>query len=80
MEDSINNELIRKMMQYFDHQLNPEDEQKFLQQIQKNPAGHQAFQKEQHIREKLKANIHRPAHTIALGIQIKDKIKKYPGQ
>jgi hypothetical protein len=80
MEDSINNELTRRMMQYFDHQLNPEDEKEFLLQIKKNPAGNQAFLKEKHIREKLKANIHRPAHTIALGAQIKDKIKKYPGQ
>ena len=80
MENSFNNELTKKIMQYFDHQLNPEDEKEFLQQIKNNPAGHSAFMKELHIREKLKANIHRTTRTHALTAQIKDRIKKYPGQ
>jgi hypothetical protein len=80
MEDSFNIELTRKIMQYFDHQMNPEDEKEFLNQVKMNPAGHSAFIKEKQIREKLKANIHRPARTLALGDQIRDRIKKYPGQ
>lgn len=78
MQDSISNELIRKITQYFDHQLKPEDELIFLKEIKKNPAGHSAFLKEKQIREKLKANIHRSNHTQNLEAQIRDKIKKYP--
>ncbi len=80
MEDSFNDELSKKIVQYFDHQLNPEDEKEFLLQIKNNPAGNTAFMKEKHIREKLKANVHRSSHTHALGAQIMDRIKKYPGQ
>lgn len=79
MENSLNNELGKKINQYFDHEMNPEDEKEFLLQIENNPAGHSTFMKEKHIREKLKANIHRPARTHALQEQIKDRIKKYPG-
>ena len=80
MEDSLYNELTKKIMQYFDQQLNPEDEKEFLSQIIQNPIMHSNFMKEKHIREKLKANIHRPARTHEVKALIKDQIKKYPGQ
>jgi galactitol-specific phosphotransferase system IIB component len=80
MMDSLYNDLAKKIMQYFDRQLNPDDEKEFLTQIKKNPEGHDAFMKEKHIREKLKKNVLRPSGTPALRAQIKEQIKKYPGQ
>jgi hypothetical protein len=73
-----NNDLTKKIIQYFDKQMNPEDEKEFLEQIKNNPAGNSTFMKEMHIREKLKANVHRPGRTDHLANQIKEQIRKYP--
>jgi hypothetical protein len=80
MEELQNNELSKKIMLYFDRLMNEDDEREFLKQLNENPAGHKIFAKEKMIREKIKANIHRPSHTKALGLQIREQIKKYPGQ
>ncbi len=78
MEDSNNLEFSKKLALYFDHQMNPEDEKEFLLQTQQTPASQSVFLKELHIRQKLRANIHRPTHSQSLAQQIKDRIKKYP--
>ena len=74
----FNDDLTKKIILYFDKQMNPEDEKEFLKQIKNNPAGNTAFMKEMHIREKLKANVHRPGRTAHLANQIKEQIRKYP--
>lgn len=78
MEDSRFAELIRKITRYFDKEMDTNDERDFLQEIHKHPAGHSAFLKERSIREKLKSNLYKPAHTQNLEEQIKQRIKKYP--
>jgi len=42
MKDFLRNDLNKRIAQFFDHQMNQEDELEFLKQIQSNPAGHQA--------------------------------------
>jgi hypothetical protein len=79
MEESNNLEFSKKLALYFDHQMNPEDEKEFLLQTQRTPDSQSAFIKELNIRQKLRANIHRPSHSNSLAKQIKDQIKKYPG-
>ncbi|MBK6544856.1 MAG: hypothetical protein IPO78_16045 [Saprospiraceae bacterium] len=80
MEDSFYNAFTKKIAQYFDHQLNTEDEQEFLSQLKQDPAGQQSFLKEKNIREKLRVNLHKSTRTGHLADQIKDQIRKYPGQ
>ena len=80
MKDFLRNDLNKRIALFFDHQMNQEDELEFLKQIQSNPAGHQAFLKEKSIREKIKENLYKPTRSNILADQIKDRIKKYPGQ
>lgn len=78
MKDSNHLEFSKKLALYFDHQMHPDDEKEFLLQTQKAPDTQSVFLKELHIRQKLRANIHRPSHSDTLAEQIKDRIKKYP--
>ncbi len=78
MEDSLLAELLRKITRYFDKEMNSKDENQFLQEIGKHPAGLTAFNKEKNIREKLRANLRRPSDTSHIIDQIRKEINKYP--
>ena len=78
MEDSLLNDLRKKITQYFDHQMNQDDEKEFLHQISKYPEGEDVFRKEKNIRNKIKEKLYRPHHTRLLEDQIKNRIKGYP--
>lgn len=42
---------LQKIAQYFDHQLNTEDEQEFLSQLKQDPAGQQSFERKEYQRK-----------------------------
>ncbi|MCC6753946.1 MAG: hypothetical protein IT266_08195 [Saprospiraceae bacterium] len=76
MENGVFPELLKKISRYFDRQMDAQDEQEFLKEIERHPAGHSAFIKEKAIREKLKAKVYRPAQSTDLANMIICKIKK----
>lgn len=75
MEKARLSELMRKITPYYDKQLSSQDEQTFLKEIKDHPASQSAFEKERVIREKLRNNLHRPAHSEQLVNQILIKIQ-----
>lgn len=79
MKNSFYSELANKIAQYFDQQLNKEDEIEFLSELKKHPASMEVFEKEKNIRGKLKENLYKSDRINRLSDQIKDQIKKYPG-
>lgn len=66
---------IRKNVSlYFDNELSKEAEQELLQNVDKDPACHQIFNKEKSAREFLKANIKRSTVSDDIMNQIKKNI------
>jgi hypothetical protein len=65
----------RQVDMFFDQALSKEDERSLLERVKSDPAYHRVFTQEQHMRESLKKNVHRPGVTPDLIQAIKDNIR-----
>jgi hypothetical protein len=69
-------DLKKQVEMYFDHALDPESQDEFLQKVSTDPTYQQAFEHEQNVRNKIKEHIYRPVNSSQLIKAIKNQIRK----
>lgn len=79
MEESLFQDLRRKISLYLDHEMSPTDQTEFMKEIKKDPARQIVLQKEMAIRDKIRQKLVRPAVPDNFVQRIKNKINRYPG-
>lgn len=68
-------EIREKVDMYFDKELSQEDEKNFMHDIEVDPNVNRVFHEQQHFRDFIKQNVHRPTVTPDFINAIKKQIK-----
>ena len=77
MNDLNQDPTLKKQVEmYFDQVLDPQTRDEFLNKVNTDPHYQQAFEREQSIRDSIKAHIYRPVNSNQLIKAIKNQIRK----
>jgi hypothetical protein len=68
--------LKKQVEMYFDQALDPQSRDEFLQKVNTDPTYQQAFEREQSMRNQIKAHVYRPDNSSQLIKAIKNQIRK----
>ena len=72
-------DLKKQVEMYFDHALDQQSQDEFLQKVSTDPSYQQAFEHEQNVRNKIKEHIYRPVNSKLMIKAIKKQFRNDSG-